>query len=65
MYFTLKALIGITWVILLQIIVAEHEQQNQAVVLETSNPRNFAFYEPNGFHEITTITDTGYTLMMF
>lgn len=50
---------------LLQFIVAEHAAQNQSIVLETSNTRNFAFYERNGFQETTTITDTGYILKMF
>lgn len=47
---------------MLEQIKADHEKP---VFLETSNPRNFSFYESQGFKLINELHDLGYPLRMY
>lgn len=47
---------------MLELIKADHEKP---VFLETSNPRNFSFYESHGFELIKELHDLGYPLRMY
>lgn len=47
---------------MLEQIKADHEKP---IFLETSNPRNFSFYESHGFELINELHDLGYPLRMY
>lgn len=47
---------------LLNQIIKDH---SKPIFLETSNPRNFNFYESNGFQLIMELKDLGYPLRMY
>lgn len=50
---------------LLQKIIAEQEAQGRAIYLETSNPRNFPFYESLGFACFGVIDSVDYEIRQY
>jgi ribosomal protein S18 acetylase RimI-like enzyme len=46
-------------------VMEEAAKENQAVYLETSNPKNFPFYEQLGFAQAADLSHAGYGLRMY
>ena len=50
---------------LIQEIITDSKKLNLPIYLETSNTRNFPFYEKSGFRVIHEMNSLGYSLKMF
>lgn len=50
---------------MLQKAIQQAKSNNKAIYLETSNPRNFRFYEKHGFEHYFTLKELGYELRFF